>query len=673
MGIDDLPEEQLAFMAKLPFDVVTEIFAYLDQEDCLVCMAVCRGWYTQIPSYTENKWRSIQLSERDPYVVSSRRARCLGKHVKDVHFNKFKDENALYVAMYRLLQLGCDEIESLVFVNCSTREQRRFLGLSQQLGSQLAHLTMRSHDSAVPLLYILCTCPKLTSFTYRGEYIPWQLGQRAHEQIPVESIPIFDKLKYMYIDATIDMHPELVSILQKCPNLQYFIDASSATKHNEPQPVDLTYHPGHTNSSDVIRLKNIFSWCPNLVYIAKKSNYGYVPYKDIMKSIVGEGPSAVAITNSALHSQRKQSRLYHLAVSQSEGYDEIAQVLRNKQYTLEHLDLTTAQANRVDIDWSPVFRSLQLPLLRTLICNTHFDTAAIISMLNSCPSLNLMKLDYCHRRIENVELQPLRILPRLHTFYLQRFMFMDELSVATLLQRLPGLEKLGIQDSSATLSDPTIYKCLKHLKHLDLFAIDWGRRFGQQGQRSQGTGMVVSPAMFKYMAQYSNLETVRLWRVPKITYELLSAIAHIATLRCLEVKLACAPDGDEAELLWFAHKLREKSMIEKLKLEPLRYLNYAVLSVLGDLPRLNTLSVWFGNGYTRPPMELDTSGVIQLLRKSKSLKKVVFDDAFTRENLPGAIIQRRLQEHGVSFYNITTKYSRHVDDLHVGNIIVTRV
>ncbi|KAI9250965.1 hypothetical protein BDA99DRAFT_575298, partial [Phascolomyces articulosus] len=105
-----------------PYDIILRIFSYLSQHDCLMCMSTCRDWYNRIPQYTENNWKTLRITRRDFYVVfnrqirfieNKRRDKCLGKHVKNIIFDSFEDSYELYTIMDYLVELFCDEIESL--------------------------------------------------------------------------------------------------------------------------------------------------------------------------------------------------------------------------------------------------------------------------------------------------------------------------------------------------------------------------------------------------------------------------------------------------------------------------------------------------------------------------------------------------------------------------------
>ena len=99
----------IGFLKKLSYDIISNIFLYLDQQDCLNCMATCRDWYDHIPQYTEDNWETLQLNKNG---VTQLQERNLGRHVKHVLFYNVQAD-ILSITMQRLLDCGCSEIESL--------------------------------------------------------------------------------------------------------------------------------------------------------------------------------------------------------------------------------------------------------------------------------------------------------------------------------------------------------------------------------------------------------------------------------------------------------------------------------------------------------------------------------------------------------------------------------
>ena len=104
------------FIDFLPYDLVTSIFSYLDQNDCIQCLNICKSWRDRVPEYTKGVWQRLQINGRFENTTSIDKAqgRFLGHHVKHVQvINVFKKKNTLFDVMKQILDYGCDKIESL--------------------------------------------------------------------------------------------------------------------------------------------------------------------------------------------------------------------------------------------------------------------------------------------------------------------------------------------------------------------------------------------------------------------------------------------------------------------------------------------------------------------------------------------------------------------------------
>ena len=107
------------FMAPLSNDIIFQIVAQLDQQDCLTTMAVCRDWYYTIPFFTLDIWKNVKLSESDASMNNRRLERCLGPHVKSVIIGPRRgsaciQEEALIALLQKLFyQWECTNIQSL--------------------------------------------------------------------------------------------------------------------------------------------------------------------------------------------------------------------------------------------------------------------------------------------------------------------------------------------------------------------------------------------------------------------------------------------------------------------------------------------------------------------------------------------------------------------------------
>ena len=99
----------VGLLEKLPYDIISKIFLYLHQKDCLNCMATCRQWYDLIPQFTQANWETIRFNSDG---IRAYQEHNLGKHVKHVSFD-YVPKHLLSKMMQKLLDFDCTEIESL--------------------------------------------------------------------------------------------------------------------------------------------------------------------------------------------------------------------------------------------------------------------------------------------------------------------------------------------------------------------------------------------------------------------------------------------------------------------------------------------------------------------------------------------------------------------------------
>ena len=97
------------FLEKLPYDIISNIFLYLGQQDCLNCMATCCDWYDIIPQFTKANWKTLLLDKKG---ISQLQEQNFRKHVKRVLFQDVQG-NLLSKMMQKLLDYECTDIESL--------------------------------------------------------------------------------------------------------------------------------------------------------------------------------------------------------------------------------------------------------------------------------------------------------------------------------------------------------------------------------------------------------------------------------------------------------------------------------------------------------------------------------------------------------------------------------
>ncbi|KAI9250997.1 hypothetical protein BDA99DRAFT_563912 [Phascolomyces articulosus] len=765
-----MPNNEHTFINQLPFDIVTSIFSFLNQQECLTCMSVCRPWFDEIPQYTINNWKTVQLfpsrqdnsnsrsdianDDLNPYY---RLKYCLGNHLENVEFCGFSEEDdqkKLLMMMQMLIDCGCNQIQSLVFKRCATIHQESFFQKLCLFGEsqELKHVSMLEHQSNISLLYILYTCPQLTHLTFYPTHSAWRKfgiytieppvmlndddytttsPQRQHLRRPAS----FEHLIYLHIDAEVDRRLRLEYILKKCPNLRYLMCASAQSCELAP---------------DSIQLDELVQWCPKLVYFAGDGSYRYhddamdllktAPLKDSIhhddpeekpfidnnkndnnntdneEYIDNDSVSTPTSSSTSYFQKKKRAASYHLSICEHQGYDQIAQHLQKQQQRLGHLRLVKPIFHHDGRDWSPIFQSLHLYQLRTLICDRidFSDMSSLITLLNTCArtiqivdvDIRVLGLHTMHLTVDQSIIEGLHVLQHLHTLRLCGFSFPNKASVVTLLERVPGLEKWVLQESLVTFNvEPIVFESLKNLNTLELVDVHWDdselnndndRQLQSPQQQNEGgdgdvgdnSMIVVSSAFFQCLPllqkdNYSKLTTIRFIRIPKMTNELLFSIAHIPTLKVLHLTpdyisplflppppsppspttTTSSSDNSNSKsedkndmLLDFIQILRGSAAIEQLILHHIGCpISNAAFTTLGDLTQLKILDILLvGTNTNIPPSPIDMEGILQLVYKTKTLEKMTIHNAASLEGPPGGILQRVFQQRHISWYTVTS-------------------
>ncbi|KAI7847730.1 hypothetical protein BDC45DRAFT_525173 [Circinella umbellata] len=682
------------FLNVLPYDVVTTIFSYLDQNDCIQCLNICKTWRDRVPEYTKSVWHTLKINGRFENTTRMNKAqgRFLGNHVKHVqviHFIKKKNKNTFLDVMKQILDYGCNKIESLDFAFFETPNQNEFIKIIlQPLASTLTHLTMREHYSNPALLYILSTCSHLTHFTYISSNNA-RIQHEVTENEPfivedsVSTTPTpkikkqFDHLIYLHIDSPINKVSRLQPILQRCPNLQYFIGMSSITYEMGKK----NHHMGQSTCL-TLSFDELFSWCPNLICF--KSNASYERQKIVKDDIVN---SMINSSNNYLsHQQEKHPyKLKHLSLREKMGQDLITPFLTKNGNTLEYVSLLGCKFETPTrfFAWKSIFLSPSFPQLihlRTLVCDSvAFDCIALVTLLNQAPMIETLEL----KRLQDVTFdysifKSLAPLHHLKYLYLEYMTFDNDYSAALFIERLCMLEKLVVHRSVMTLRRLYSFSSLERLKHLEFFIMEWSQEeereeesqedYQEEGQ--QPIPYFVPPELFTHLAssglQHHQLEFVHLDTLKGITLEHLIAIAGISTIKHINVQLdQVLDDENEEETLIFIKKLHTTTSIETLILRDVAYLPpYPVILALSQLPFLKEIYLASPTMFLPSPSQvdeiIDVSRIMPLLCNNK-LQKMTLENAIGNRTRPRMAIDNLLSEHGLSWYS-TQSFTRINDD-----------
>ncbi|KAI9246732.1 hypothetical protein BDA99DRAFT_576546 [Phascolomyces articulosus] len=626
----------VGFLNKFSFDIITQIFSYLNQRDCLNCMKVCRTWYNDIPQYTAENWRTLRISSQEVIhgLINQRLLRCLGNHVKNVILITM-NQDKVYTILQILKKSGCHGIESLEFFSCSVKptrkDQIKFSYLLGKVASfQLTHLKMIRMNWSFVLLSILVACPHLTHFTFRPNY---RCGDA--EDIELAEATQFDlrekvleRLVYLNIEAKIpSLDYQVQDIIKKCPNLRYYIGTAAG-------------QPGALESlrRKAISLGYLMKWCPKLVYYVGDCTYYYNYHPQKNEFLL---PSSSTTTNDNSDDiYLQQYPFYHLALCDHDNYDENIDYLNKYQDTLTHIKLVGYPNHDEDspssYSYISVLNRIQTPHLRILhIEHVDFDLNSSISLLNTChATIQEIYLGAITKITGNTiqyldksMIQRLKILPRLCTLTLNHIQLTepDETTSMMLLERLPSLVNLNIQEKSSFILSVQAVSLIKdHIKELKL-----------KDPHYPANQIIPPETIDTLVSSGSVLETLE-FRLNNVTYQLLFSAAHLPALKSLSVSWIKSSvfwnrsknhkeeeRENEKNLLHFIYLLLRRSPpnqdcsttssssltavynkhsniitsaiqpppsnIERLNLHCVPSLSFDMLDALGDLPCLNQL------------------------------------------------------------------------------------
>ncbi|KAI9491585.1 hypothetical protein BDB00DRAFT_832079 [Zychaea mexicana] len=573
----------------------------------------------------------------------------------------------------RLLDLGCDQITGLELIKCKTEDQDVFIGLLRQMGQTLTHLNMKYHASNVALRQIiLSVCPQLTHLVYIINQ-DLRVHRKTYNQEPISTMtPLTmndgreyssnNNIVYLHFDAPMHKEDRLQPILQKCPELRYFI-ATSLDTYN------LNSKHRFDNSDSFVYQYELASWCPNLIGFKSNGSYN--------QQISEETITRMTISKNNYDTRDHGEGLKHLSLCEDFGYDQIAPFLITNQHMLQHLEIIGSEYYGYHgFGWASLVQSLHLTQLCTLICDgIDLDSSTMITLLNHAPTLDTLKIKRIPLTLDRSNIRSIDMMQQLHSLHLHGITFSDEHVAITMLERFPALERLVIKKSTLSLKElgESSWYLMKQKKHLELCNIDWHvqENEGEEQQQQQPT-VILRPEIFRGLALHgSNLEFVRIVNVPNITFEHLNAIASISTIKYLDVQLEeTLGDENETDILDIVTKLK-KTAIEYLSLRRICYLpSYGVLQALGELLVLNELHIEAPRIDLPAPndqRDVDISSILPLLC-STSLKKITFENAIGRPPTnPRAVIDDLISVHSLPWDSqpcvISFDYSLYVADI----------
>ncbi|KAI8142873.1 hypothetical protein BJV82DRAFT_612545 [Fennellomyces sp. T-0311] len=602
-------DDELGFMAALPADVVLEIFSLVSQQDCLRCMTVCRAWDNVIPQYMQHVWKQLTLGSSDAYKSYKRRERCLGNHVKHVILDASSitpGKSELYCLMQRLLDWECTAIESLEIKTFERiTYQDAFIGVLRKLASHLTHLKLPDNLSSVLLPHILNVCPELTHFTAlrTGAF-------DGHDQTFTAKVPVDHdtRLKHLCLGHVMDKD-QLECILKRSPDLRCFISEQQRYEISSPH--------------SPVNLDSLLSWCPKISYLSTDFD-----------TLFGL-PNTDPYINDDLG-------LRYLSTTSHCPQDQVARHLAKSQAILEFLSI--GNHGPQDDDWSSVFQSLQLPQLHTLaIRGIQLSGDSLVTVLNHCPSLAKLDLFCPDLSLDSATIRSLTTMRYLRSLKYHSKLDND-LSLLTMLERFPALEKFFLYKTTLSVKLPCYFEHPTRLAYLSLVAIKW--KHDQEMDSDQDVAYFLQSLALK-----SNLGSIQVSHGEALGYKSLQALAMVPTLKALNIHIDSAVQDDE--LLAFIKTLGGTA-IETLGLVNTSHLPFATLDALADLPYLSRFVSETGRTDPRSSQRVSKIGLQQILCKSPNLARahfsniVIEDDGIelTRGQIEKLIQQQRPRRTG---------------------------
>ncbi|KAG2218184.1 hypothetical protein INT45_003610 [Circinella minor] len=671
----------VGLLEKLPYDIISNIFLYLDQQDCLNCMATCRDWYDLIPQFTQANWKTIQLNSDG---MSQYQERNLGKHVKHVKFDGIP-ENELSTMMQKLLDFECTEIESLEFVGCSSgtikAQQTIFLSLLRRLAShQLTLLDMKRHNWDFSMLDLLFVCPHLTYFSFQAFVkINFSGELEAIQLLPSDRI-LYNNLIYLHVNAdSRDIRQQIYSIICRSPNLRFFIGGDTST----------CYTGSHKMTSPEL----VLSRCPKLEYYVGDGSYESrdEPMRGALIQSAASSLSTILVTNhnknknSSIRSDNndgeRQNALQYFSVADNWNASQIIFILHKYKDTLKHVKFgmtSSLESPNGPDGWIHIFQTISLQQLCTLHCDMlDYSIESIVTLLNTCygtiQEVRLQSFQHEPTILDAPALQRLQILPQLQTLSITNVTFVDE-SFMLLLERLPSLENLTFRRDKPFTLPVQAAPLLKNLRYLTLEIHNYN-----QNETPFVQPLLVNPSFFVSLAQCgSKLKciTLKSGNYVAIPFIILDALATLPLLKVLDVNAIGHysigkrnEEKLEQHMVKFLNtclgfdnninsnitKVASSTTIKILTLRSVSKLTFTILNILGDFTNLENLhislddSIYRDNnqslaGSVKTCLNLDLCGVLDLLRKSKKLKNVVFEEVVSFNYLSSYYLKKKLVE-----------------------------
>ncbi|KAI7848105.1 hypothetical protein BDC45DRAFT_524317 [Circinella umbellata] len=388
-----------------------------------------------------------------------------------------------------------------------------------------------------------------------------------------------------------------------------------------------------------------------------------------------------SISSDKNNDAKRQNALQYFSVADNWNASQIISILHKYKDTLKHVKFGMTnylESPNGSDGWRHIFQTISLRQLCTLHCDIlDCSIESIITLLNtSCDTIQevqLQSFQYEPTILDAPTLERLEILPQLQTLSITNFTFVDASSMLVLLKRLPSLENFTFLLDKPFALPAQAAPLLKNLRYITL------EIHNDTYEGSSVRPLFVNPSFFVSLAQCgSKLRciTLKSGNYVDIPFIVLDALAALPSLEFLDVNAIERysngkhdEEKPEQHMVKFLNKclgfdnnfnsniakIASSTTIKHLTLHRVSKLTFTMLDILGDFSNLENLHISLDESIyqdenqslavsVKTCLNLDLCGVLDLLRKSKKLKNIVFEGMVSFEHPSSYYLKKKLVE-----------------------------
>ncbi|KAI8138682.1 hypothetical protein BJV82DRAFT_673446 [Fennellomyces sp. T-0311] len=206
------------FPTMLPLEIVSNIFSRLDQDDCIECMFVCRQWYSEVPLYGTDLWKSFDASSKSRNNDCT--IRLLGPHTQRVSLRGIDDPSLI---LNKLKERNCSiKIFEISDFPIRFAPVTNLFSAIIQYHCTLKELAIQDCPQNLPIPKLLKRLPNLTHLSL------WFEGALLQEVLSDEQILGTDTCQSNLTDlklngTVLDLDNHIISTLRCCPKLKMLV------------------------------------------------------------------------------------------------------------------------------------------------------------------------------------------------------------------------------------------------------------------------------------------------------------------------------------------------------------------------------------------------------------------------------------------------------------------